>query len=219
MTPAPRKRRFVAFAVVVSGLGIVLAYLSLRDTHPALGATLSLVPPAALAISALRRSARGPRLWIGIAAIAAVLVAGFEVAKRHYAGVFLVDHAGVNLALAFAFGRTLTAGREPLCTRFARLIHGTLPPEVARYTRGVTVAWTAFFLAVVALSLALYFGGYHEAWSVLATIASPVLLGIMFLAEYAVRLRMLPNWERIGILGGIRAFSRHFAAARAQAPR
>lgn len=219
MTPVPRKRRFVAFAVVVSGIGIVLAYLSLRDTHPALGATLSLVPPAALALSAVRRSARGAWLWIGVAAIAAVLLAGFELAERHFAGVFLVDHAGVNLALAFAFGRTLAAGQEPLCTRFARMIHGALPSEVERYTRGVTVAWTVFFLAVVALSLILYFGGYHEAWSLLATVASPVLLALMFLVEYAVRLRVLPHWERIGILGGIRAFSRHFAAARAQAPR
>jgi hypothetical protein len=41
----------------------------------------------------------------------------------------------------------------------------------------------------------------------------------MFVVEYGVRHRALPNWERVGILGGVRAFSRHFASSRAQAPR
>jgi len=41
----------------------------------------------------------------------------------------------------------------------------------------------------------------------------------MFVAEYGVRHRVLPNWERVGIFGGIRAFARHFQSARFEAPR
>ncbi|MEX4005603.1 hypothetical protein AB4Y38_43420, partial [Paraburkholderia sp. EG285A] len=34
-----------------------------------------------------------------------------------------------NLAMALLFGRTLAAGRVPLCTQFASMIHGSaLPP-------------------------------------------------------------------------------------------
>jgi len=127
--------------------------------------------------------------------------------------VFFIEHAGANAALAIVFGRTLAAGREPLCTRFARLVHGTMTPELAAYTRSVTLAWTIFFSALALASAALYFGGYLTAWSILATMLSPALVVLMFVVEYGVRLRVLPHVERVGILGGIRAFSRHFAAA------
>lgn len=92
-------------------------------------------------------------------------------------------------------------------------------PEVLRYTRRVTAAWTLLFVALFAASCALFFGGFVAAWSLLANIVSPLLLGAMFVVEYAVRLRVLPHWERVGILGGIRAFSRHFDSARFEAPR
>ena len=94
--------------------------------------------------------------------------------------------------------------------RFARLLHGTLPVEVERYSRRVTAAWTIFFATLFALSCTLYFGGFLAAWSVLANILSPILTVAMFMVEYAIRHRVLPQWERVGLLGGIRAFSRHF---------
>jgi uncharacterized membrane protein len=104
-------------------------------------------------------------------------------------------------------------------TRFARLIHGAIPPEVERYARKVTIAWTALFIGICAASCALYLGGWLEAWSFLANFLNPALLVAMFVLEYAVRHRVLPDWERVGVLGGVRAFSRHFQAARFEAPR
>jgi uncharacterized membrane protein len=69
------------------------------------------------------------------------------------------------------------------------------------------------FAALFATSCALYLGRHVEAWSLLANILTPVLIGSMFVVEYAVRLRVLPHWERVGIMGGVRAFSRHFGQA------
>jgi uncharacterized membrane protein len=83
----------------------------------------------------------------------------------------------------------------------------------------VTLAWTIFFGALFVLSCVLYFGHFIAAWSFLANIASPILVAAMFVVEYAIRHRALPNHERIGILGGIRAFTQHFAARRSPAPR
>jgi hypothetical protein len=48
---------------------------------------------------------------------------------------------------------------------------------------------------------------------------SPVLLVAMFPIEYAVRHRVLPDWERVGVMGSIQAFSRYFAAPQAGTPR
>jgi uncharacterized membrane protein len=189
------------------------------DLSPAVGAALSLVPLAAFAAFVLR-PARSPAMALAVAAAAAAaLWSGWSTLERHFPDLFFLEHAGVNLLLATIFGRTLVAGREPLCTRFARLLHRHLPPEVERYTRGVTIAWTLFFVAVFTASCILYAGHFLAAWSLLANILSPVLVGAMFAVEYAIRLRALPHWERVGVLGGIRAFSRHFAAQRAQAQR
>lgn len=220
MTPERRRRVRIALAVVLSISFAVLAHAAIIDgVPPALGAVLSLVPIAALAAWAVR-SGRHRALVLGaIGAAAAAIWIEWPALERHFPSVFFVEHAGANFLLMLLFGRTLAAGREPLVTRFARLLHGTLPPEVERYTRRVTLAWTIFFATLFVLSCTLYLGRFLPAWSFLANIASPVLIGAMFVVEYAVRLRALPHWERVGILGGIRAFSRHFAAARFEAPR
>ena len=212
MIPGPRTRLATALAVLGSVAFVILAHFTLiRDFAPAVGAVLSMVPVVLLLLWALRRS-RYRAAALALAALALWL--GWGALERHFPDVFFAEHAGANLILAIVFGRTLMGGREPLCARFARLLHGSIPPEVARYARQVTVAWTIFFAAVFALSCALYLGGLLAAWSILANIASPLLIVAMFLAEYAIRYRVLPRWERTGVLGGIRAFSRHFGSAR-----
>lgn len=220
MTGERRRRLSVTLAVVLSVSFALFAHVAiLQGVPPAVGALLSLVPLAGLLIWALRRSRHAPAAWAGVAGIAVALWLGWDQLERHFPSVFFLEHAGANLALALVFGRTLRERREPLCSRFARLLHGELPPEVERYTRRVTIAWTAFFVGLFALSCTLYLGGFLAGWSLLANIASPLLLVAMFVIEYAVRLRALPHWERVGILGGVRAFSRHFDAARFEAPR
>jgi uncharacterized membrane protein len=213
VTPG-RRRPATALVVAFSIAGAVLAHFAIVDRFsPALGALLSLVPAALLLLWIARRSRH--RWVVAVAIGAAVLAAWIEWSnlERNFPSVFFVEHVGINLALAIVFGHTLAPGRIPLCTRFAELLHGALAPEVVAYTRRVTLAWTLFFALLALTSAVLYLGGFLTAWSALATMASPVLIALMFVVEYAIRLRVLPNWERVGILGGIRAFSRHFAAA------
>jgi uncharacterized membrane protein len=218
---ADQRRRSVRAVLVILSIGAaVLAHFTIVDRlPPALGAALSLVPVALLVAWAARRSERRGSIVLALLAGVAALSVGWGALERNFASLFFVEHASVNAGLALMFGRTLAEGREALCTRLARLLHGSLPPEVVAYTRTITLAWTVFFALLTIASAALYLGGFREAWSVLATMLSPVLLGLMFVGEYLVRLRALPHWERTGILGTIRAASRHFAAARLETPR
>ncbi len=218
MTGGRRAVPWRAVLVFLCVCGAVLAHFAIVGRFtPALGAALSLAPAALLAAWAARRSRHREWAIAAIALAALALWAGWSSLERHFASVFYLEHAGGNLVLALVFGRTLAPRREPLCTRFARIVHGgVLPPRVDEYTRRVTAAWTLFFSALAALSTALYFGGWLEAWSLFATIVSPVLVALMFAVEYAVRLHALPGVERVGLLAGIRAFSRHFAASPAQ---
>jgi len=220
VSPEARARSWMALAAVLSVAFAVLAHAAiLEGVSPTVGALLSLIPLAALLLWAARRS-RYRNAVITAAGLAAVgLWFGWSQLERHFPDLFFLEHAGANLLLAIVFGRTLAAGREPLCTRFARIVHGSIPLEVERYSRGVTLAWTAFFAVLFTLSCTLYLGQFLAAWSLLANILSPILIVAMFVVEYAVRLRALPDQERVGILGGVRAFARHFAAARFEAPR
>ena len=214
MTAAHGGRAWVAFSVVLAVAFAILAHAAIIEgISPAVGATLSLVPVALLALWAARRSRHRQAAIAVIAAGGVALWLGWGQLERHFPDLFFLEHAGSNLVLAIVFGRTLLAGREPLCTLFARIVHGHLPPEVERYARQVTVAWTVFFAALFTTSCTLYLGRYLEAWSLLANILTPLLVGTLFVVEYAVRGRLLPDHERVGILGGVRAFSRHFGQA------
>lgn len=220
MTGGRRTRLQVVVVVALSVSFALLAHAALVDgIPPTAGAALSLVPAALLAWWLVSRTQHRIVAAVALSALAAGLWLGWPQLERHFPDVLFIQHAAINLALGIVFGRTLFGGREPLVTTFARLVHGSLPPEVERYSRRVTLAWTIFFATLLAASCALYLAKQQAAWSFLATIASPVLIATMFVAEYFVRHRVLPDWERVGILGGIRAFTRHFQSARFEAPR
>lgn len=211
----PGRRGGIALAAIASVAFAVGVHLALvRDIPPAAGALLCLVPLSGFVLWGLKHP-RHRILGAGVvAALAATLWLRWDVLEAHFPDVFFVEHVGINLALAFVFGRTLAAGREPLVSAFARVAHGYTTPAIERYTRGVTLAWTLFFLAMAAASIVLYSMDWMHAWSLLVNAGSPTLIALMFVVEYAIRHRVLPDLERMGILGGIRAFSRHFAARR-----
>jgi uncharacterized membrane protein len=126
------------------------------------------------------------------------------------AWLYFLQHFGVNSALALIFGRTLTGGRRPLITALAAVVHEVMTPELNRYTRQVTIAWTIFFAACSTLSAGLFFFGPIEAWSVFANILSLPLIGLMFLAENEVRKRVLPKRDLVGLKATVRAFRNNF---------
>ena len=220
MTPAQRTRLAVVALVLLSVSGAVLAHYAIAVGHaPTLGALLALAPAAAIAAVALRRAKRRAPLLLAIAATALFAWAGWDALERRFPDVFFLEHVGTNLLLGAMFGRTLAGECEPLCTRFARLLHGPLSPEETLYSRQVTLAWTLFFLGLAALSSVLYLGGQVAAWSVLANLLTLPLVAAMFAVEYAVRRRVLPGRERASILDGLLAFWRHSGTAPSEAPR
>jgi uncharacterized membrane protein len=208
-------RAWIALGIALSAAFAILAHAALVEgIPPAVGAAVAVLPLATLVLLAAWRSRHREAFVVVLAAAGALLWFGWAGLERHFPHLLFFEHATTNLVLAAVFGRTLFRGREPLCTAFARLVHGHLPPEVVRYSRQVTIAWTLFFLTLLAASCVLYLSGERAAWSVLANFATPIGVASMFAIEYAVRHRVLPHWERVGILGSVRAFSRHFGQAR-----
>jgi uncharacterized membrane protein len=152
----------------------------------------------------------------GLLALGALL-AGFGVLAWLWptlhnpaAWLYFLQHFGVYGALALIFDRTLTGGRQPLITVLAAFVHDVMSPELNRYTRQVTMAWTLFFAACSGTSAGLFFFGPIEAWSVFANILSLPLTGLMFLIENEVRKRILPKRDLVGLKATVRAFRTNF---------
>ena len=110
-------------------------------------------------------------------------------------GLLFVPPIAINLALAWLFGRTLVRGRVPLISRFALMEQATLSPEVAAYTRLLTWLWTALFIGAAAISLALAMSGHHDAWSLFTNLINYLLVGALFLGEFAYRRVRFRNYR------------------------
>lgn len=219
LTPASLLRAIALLAVVVAWA--VLAHQgSAGDAHPDFSAALATAPIVAIAVMLLWRAGHPLAIIGGGVAVFLLLAWAWPMLRQNVALLYYVQHVGTNLALATFFGRTLFGGHEALVSQFARLAHGgVISPLKARYTRQVTVAWTAFFLTTATLSTLLFLLAPAAAWSVFANLLTMPLLILMFAAEHLVRQRVLPAEERSSIADTIRGYRAATQARDQAAPR
>ncbi len=183
-----------------------------------LGAVLALAP---LWLAAAALAWRSSYQWIGLLACllgALLAYACWDNLKRHFMWLYLIQQAGAYALLAISFGRSLGQRHVPLCTQFATLVHGPLTLPVSRYTRSVTIAWTLFFVAMSATLLILYATAPLAVWSVFANFCTVPLVALMFIGEYLIRQRTLPDMKHASIRDTIRALSTRAGATSATAP-
>jgi uncharacterized membrane protein len=210
--------RAVRWIVIAAGaiaypvLAHYSAATSVATTFPSLGVAVSLAPSLALLLWLTWRSPRRPVMLLLSAVVGGLLWGFWGVLERNFSWVYFLQHAGTYVMLASMFGVTLARGRQPLCTRFAEVVHGSLTPEEVRYSRQVTLAWTLFFLAISLVSSALFFFVSIEVWSVFANFLSFPLILLMFVVEYLIRLRKLPHQKKHSIMDGVLAYWRTPAA-------
>ena len=75
-----------------------------------------------------------------------------------------------------------------------------------RYTRAVTLAWPLFFLLNVAASFLLFEFTPLRVWSIFVNFCALPLILLMFVVEYAVRRRVLPQVQRSGLVATLRVY-------------
>ena len=194
--------------------GLLLAYpLLVHYSAPTasgdLGILLAVLP---LAVIALGFSWRSPRR-LALLALAGFMLAltflagSWDMLRQHFGWLLLVQYVSTHLTLCLVFGQTLFGGRQALCSQFAAAIEQrSLPPAVGRYTRQLTVAWTAYFAFMAVASSLFFWLAPFPVWSVFANFLTPICLLLMFLAEYAIRLRVLPQVKHSSLLESIWIF-------------
>ena len=175
---------------------------------------LTLLPLLALACWVMTRSRNKP-LWFLLLLAAGVATFLLEREQRlGLAAAYGIPHAAIYLFLLWFFGHTLWRAKEPLVTRLARRVHGTLPPEMEAYTRCVTFAWCVFFAAQIIISALLFEFASLNAWSLFISVLNFPLLVLMFVGEYAYRMTFHRNFPHASILEAIQSFSEDAARSR-----
>lgn len=158
------------------------------------------------------------RTWWPLLLLALVALIYYVASGNHgRIGLLAVNglsHATVNFFLLWLFGRTLLHGQEPLISQISRKLNGYLDPDIASYTRNVTIAWVIFPLSQLIISLGLYLLAPVSAWSLFINVLNLPFLILMFVAEKAYRNWRYPNHPRTTIMQAIEVYTKDFAAPR-----
>ncbi|MES1191830.1 MAG: hypothetical protein ABUS47_12215 [Steroidobacter sp.] len=139
---------------------------------------------------------RHRRAWAWIV-LCAVTLALYGCAYSGIAGYLMyAPPVLIPGAVMSVFLSSLREGQVPVVTRIATQIRGTLPPELASYTRHVTQFWVALLLIMALSSALLAAFASRTLWSLITNVVDYVLLAAVFLLEYLYRrwrFRHLPH--------------------------
>jgi len=180
------------------GVRAATAIASLALFHAAIVTNKALYNVAALVFllaAALSRGVRGSRRRLmlagGLGAVALALFLSPRLTATLAHGLpFLV-----NLAFMICFGRTLLPNQEPLITRFCRVEYGGQVPEAfVRYTRMLTLIWTALFAVFAVECLVPLAAPSTLSWLVPLNLLNGGIVALFFLGEHVFRTWRFPSF-------------------------
>ncbi len=205
MASAGRTLSGFGVAAAMCGYALLANYTN-QSGNASLGITVALTPLImAVLLFAGRSSHRLVMLTLtAVAGVSAVLA--WPLLKQHYGWIYWMEHETMQLSLFATFARTLVSGRQPLCARYAEIMHGTLNEAHSRYARSVTVAWTVFFGIMIIVSTSLFFLFSLGIWSIFSNFIFLPLVALMFIVEFSVRKRALPDVEHTGVIEALRTY-------------
>ena len=203
-------RPLVIALVAVAGAAY-LAFshlLTIAERPSTLMLALGVTPLTVLAVLATWHSRMR---WLALALLAVLAIAALlhlEELRNHVNRLYFMQHAGTMTLLAVTFGSTLgRCDADALCSRVTRLmLPGAADPAYMRYTWKVTLVWTVYFITSAVVSVGLFFFGPIAVWSYFANLLTPVIVGLMFVIEYLVRVRVLPDRDHFSIAQTMQAY-------------
>lgn len=189
-----------------------IGYIATTVPHPPLITVfLGLAPFSVAAIVTIwNANARLPLLLLCAACVGAIVM-NIDTLRNHVAWLYFIQHAGTMALLCITFGSTLGSSHEAaLCSRIAAVVvPEPLDKDYLFYTWKVTLAWTIYFAVSSATSILLFFLAPVEIWSVFANLLTPVSLGVMFVGEYLIRIRLMPDAPRVSVTATIHAYQKY----------
>src|ERR1700680_1594435 len=145
MSNVARYGLWIAIISLSIGYALLAHYTNAVPGHETLGPCVAITPIILAALTMAWHSRYRSILLVTFGVIGVTTFIRWDTLERHFYWIYWIEHAGTQLILCLVFARTLSAGREPMCSYVARLVHGSLEPALARYTRQITIAWAVFF--------------------------------------------------------------------------
>lgn len=134
--------------------------------------------------------------WLLLVCGAALLYWLVVVGRGLYA--LFVPPALIPAALFIFFASTLRPGETPLITKVATVMRGEpLPAPLVGYTRHVTQLWCGVFIFMFASAVTLAIWAPPRIWSLMTNAVHYLILGAVFIVEFAyrrIRYRALEPW-------------------------
>tara|TARA_R110002049_G_scaffold53696_4_gene149837 strand:+ start:1336 stop:1971 length:636 start_codon:yes stop_codon:yes gene_type:complete len=200
-----RIMRWLGVAALLIGYAFLAHHTNKTVHNGNLGALVAIAPIILVLFLSTKQS-----VWLLgslTVVLSTVLWFGWTTLTQHFWLVYWLQDTGIQFILFIMFGRTLFAGRQPLCTRFAQMLHSEpLSENHVIYTRQITVAWTIFFALMTLTSTLLFLLTPLPTWSFFANFLTPPLIALMFILEYGVRIWVLPESRKTHILDAFRAY-------------
>ena len=201
-----RRLQLAAVVLFFIAYSVLSHYSNLNPQAHDLRTGLALAPMLTLGLVLLWRSGGTLTACAGVAAAAILLRAFWPLLTQNFSIVYLVEQCGFYSIMAITFGRSLRKNSVPLCTQLADKVHGPLSALELRYTRNVTLAWVIFFLLNLAATILLFTLAPLRIWSMFVNFCALPLILAMFVAEYLVRRRVLPQVHRSGLIATLRVY-------------
>lgn len=168
--------------------------------------------------------------WLALLWLLAISLSGALLARRAWAWLTLsgsaialywlviaggglyalyVPPALIPAALFIAFARSLRTDAQPLITRIATMMRGEpLPPPLVAYTRQVTLLWCGVFVVMFASAVGLAIWATPKVWSVMTNFVHYLVLGAVFVLEFAYRRMRFRDLEPWGLFEYLRRLVR-----------
>ncbi len=209
--------RLVGFIGLILSYSLLAHYTLQSKAYASVGVIIALAPIALTCFILAFNAKRRGLMFSLIILLSPLLWLASHYFKQHYEWVYWLVHESLQFLLLLMFARTLSSGKQPLCSQFAQMVHSTLSPELAQYTRKLTIAWVLiadqtqsvvvlFFGIVIIVSSYLFFFYPIRVWSIFSNFVYLPLVGLMFIIEYIVRFWALPKKDRSNIMHAIHAF-------------
>lgn len=149
------------------------------------------------------------RAWAWLTWAAITGLTWWLVVEGHGLLALYVPPAVIPGALFLVFAGSLRAGQTPLITRIAAAMHdGVLPDDLVKYTRQVTVLWCLVCAALFFSAVLLAAFASPELWSLMTNVVHYLVLGAVFVLEYAWRRIRFRHHEHLGLVQFLRRVAR-----------
>lgn len=125
-------------------------------------------------------------MWWSVAVNVVMMALGAWVLLRGEGTAFQVYPLLISGGLLVVFASSLLS-KQPMIERFVAVYEKNITPEKQAYMRRVTQLWCGFFVLNFMLSAYTWLAMSLEAWTWYNGVISYLLIGLVFIAEYAYR--------------------------------